>query len=406
MMARRRALRGEGSLMKIYGPKDAVTGEKIPISKNWYAQYYGADGRQHRVSTGTPVQQKAAVFLRKLLTDRDAGRAPATEARKLTYANLRKGLLDNYVERGNRSLKTTADGEESINGLKQLDDFFGYGPNNPGLPVRTITTETGRKFTRQRLAEGVGTAMINRSLACLRRMLRIAQEEGRIHFVPKIRLQKEPPARKGFLEMEKFNQLLRLLPTHLRPLITLLYYCGVRVGEALQIEWPQVDLEAQLIMLAEHQTKNAEARTVPLPSVLVMMLAAIEPKRGKVFSDTNLRTEWQKACAACGLGTRTLVKPEDEDSFPWYKYEGLIVHDLRRSAVRNLVNSGVPERVAMKISGHKTRAVFDRYHIVSTDDVTKAMRRVELNEVVSESLVKVPRQSARSSSSILVKTKG
>jgi hypothetical protein len=53
-----------------------------------------------------------------------------------------------------------------------------------------------------------------------------------------------------------------------------------------------------------------------------MMLAEIEPKVGKVFSDTNLRTERQKACAACGLGTRTLVKPEPEGSFPWYKYEG------------------------------------------------------------------------------------
>jgi integrase len=165
-----------------------------------------------------------------------------------------------------------------------------------------------------------------------------------------------------------------------------------------------VDLDARLVRLEDEQTKNAEARVVPLPAHLAMLLAAIQPKVGRVFDDTNLRTEWQKACAACGLGTRELVKPTE--GHQWYRYRGLIVHDLRRSAIRNLVNAGVPERVAMRISGHKTRAVFDRYHIVNADDVTRAMQRVELTGTSaeigaakkkphSESLVKVSKRPPR-----------
>jgi len=84
---------------------------------------------------------------------------------------------------------------------------------------------------------------------------------------------------------------------------------------------------------------------VPLPSLLVMMLEKIEPKVGKVFEDTNLRKEWVQTCAATGLGRIIEVKGKKYEP----RYEGLTIH-FRRSAVRNLINAGVPEKVAMSIA--------------------------------------------------------
>lgn len=367
-MAQRRA-KGEGGLFKVKG------------SRFWRAQYV-ADGKVIRVSTGEHVKARALAALQRFMADAARGLPPLPDAHKIRYEDLRRGLIADYVAKGNRSLTTTADGEESINGLKQLDEFFGF-PDNPGPPVTRITTDTSREFAQKRLADGVGTAMVNRSLSCLRRMLRIAHEDNKLQFVPKIRLLKEPAARRGFLELKKFNELLALLPTHLRPLVSFLYYCGVRVNEARQIEWSQVDLESRLIRLEEEQTKTEEARIIPLPSVLVMTLREIKPKKGLVFSDTNLRVEWEKACAAAGLGTRTEMQPKDENGYVWYKYKGLLLHDLRRSAVRNLRIAGVDESVIMKISGHRTAEVFRRYNIVSATDVTNAMRRLELSSDTS-----------------------
>src|SRR5260370_9030983 len=102
------------------------------------------------------------------------------------------------------------------------------------------------------------------------------------------------------------------------------------------------------------------------------MLERIRPREGTVFDATNLRKDWQKACAAADLGTLTEVEGKPDP-----RYTGLIIHDLRRSAIKNLMNVGVNEKVAMEISGHKTRAVFDRYHIVDTGDVVDAMRRLQ-----------------------------
>jgi len=381
-MAKRRA-KGEGGLFRVKG------------SRFWRAQYKDNKGKIIRVSTEECVKQRALSVLQRLMADSARGLPPLPDAHKIHYADLRRGLIADYTAKGNRSLTTTADGEEFINGLKQLDEFFGFGPDNPGPPVTLITTDRARDFAEKRLAEGLSNATVNRSLSCLRRMLKIAHEDSKLQFIPKIRFLKEPRARQGFVEQEKFDELIALLPTHLRPLIMLLYYCGVRVGEARQIEWPQVDLVAHIIRLEEEQTKGEEARIIPLPSVLVALLREIKLKTGRVFSDTNLRVEWELACTTCGLGKRTKMDPKDESGFVWYKYRGLHIHDLRRSAVRNLRKVGVNESVIMKISGHRTAEVFRRYNIVSTDDVSNAMRTLELAGLSSDRSVTVSQKSQR-----------
>jgi hypothetical protein len=85
------------------------------------------------------------------------------------------------------------------------------------------------------------------------------------------------------------------------------------------------------------------------------VLQEMNPKVGPVFSDTNLRTEWEKACAAGGLGVRENV---EGPACTWHKYTGLIVHDLRRSAVRNLRLAGASEARLGRLPGTKRRLCF------------------------------------------------
>jgi len=365
--------RGSGGLLKVKG------------SRFYYGQYY-KDGRQIRVSLKTDIKTKAQASLRRLMGDSERGIRPESEIKKLRYVDLRTGLLANYLERGNKSLQTLNDGSETIWGLKALDEFFKFD-DDKGVPIGQITTDAARKFVRERLDEGLSNDTVNGSLRLLRRMLNIAVEDGKLTAVPKIRLLKSSKARQGFVARETFDLLIGKLPVKLKPIITFLYYCAVRLGEAKQIEWSQVDLDSALIRLEQDQTKNGLARIIPIPDVVVEMLRNVPAKtrKGPIFFTTNLRKEWQKACVAAGLGTFTEV-----DGRPDKVYAGLIIHDLRRSAISNMMRVGASESEAMKISGHRTNDVFKRYHIVSTADSTDLMRRVQAAQKLvanSDSLV-------------------
>jgi integrase len=377
--------RGQGSVFQRYST-DENSGDKVLRSPNWYVSYYDARGRQVEESAGTASKTRAERLLRRRLEAVSRGENPG-EVRGLKYEDMRSLLIADYTDKQFKSLKTLADGTETIWNLKPLDEFFS------GMRVLAIGHHLDG-FVDKRREAGVAGGTINRSLQLLSRMFHLLKQRKRLDVpIPYFPKQKENPPREGFVEDRDFRSLLSALPRDLHPLALFCYYTGVRYGEAVSIRWTQVNLERREITLGAAQTKNGEPRIAPLTDELASMLGKMFRSSGTVFSVRNFRKEWEKACVKIGLGAWTCKACETTSPrmhCPKCKkrrrctYSGLKFHDFRRSAVRNLADIGVQEKVVMSISGHKTRAIYDRYNIVSTRQVHEAMRLRENNGRTTE----------------------
>jgi integrase len=184
---------------------------------------------------------------------------------------------------------------------------------------------------------------------------------------------KENNIRKGFFEHGDFLALREHIPEYLKGFITFAYKTGWRSSEIAMLTWNHVDFKNGIVRLEPGEAKNDEGRTVYLDKELkgVFQRQWDNRKSGKkilpyVFpnrtgTDKIIRFDkcFKTACKDAKIGNR-------------------LFHDFRRTAVRNMVRSGVPERVAMMISGHKTRSVFDRYNIVSDADLQLAAQKQEI----------------------------
>ena len=112
-------------------------------------------------------------------------------------------------------------------------------------------------------------------------------------------------------------------------------------------------LDGELLETMQGQWERRKVAEIPGQS-LTLLCPYVFHRDGKPIRD--FRKAWANARKETGLAAK-------------------ILHDFRRTAVRDAVRAGVPERVAMMESGHKTRSVFDRYNIVSVDDLKEAARR-------------------------------
>jgi integrase len=185
---------------------------------------------------------------------------------------------------------------------------------------------------------------------------------------------KENNVRKGFLDPEQYDKLARECGKYglwLRTAFELAHTYGWRHGELLNLRVSQISIADRTIRLNPGETKNDEGREVPMTSLLRQLLQ--ESIRGKQPDDLVLTRKdgrpvgdfrgcWETATKNAGVA-------------------GLLFHDLRRTAVRNMIRAGIPERVAMQISGHKTRSIFDRYNVISQGDIENAVTKLSQRTV-------------------------
>jgi len=197
--------------------------------------------------------------------------------------------------------------------------------------------------------------------------------------------------RQGFLEHGDFLKLLGTLPDYLKPVVEFLYYSGWRKSSARNLEWKDVDLEGRTARLRIESSKNKEPWVVPLAGRLWDIVQECLGDRrldcpnvfhhnGKKFGD--FKKSWKTACIKSGLGRMEEINSKE-------KYVGTIPHDLRRCTSRNLSRAGVPEQLAMKITGHKTNSMYRRYRIVDEDELREAQEKLQahLMEQVNSSKV-------------------
>jgi integrase len=244
---------------------------------------------------------------------------------------------------------------------------------------------TSRKVAeRSRTIEGVSNAEINRELTVLKRIFSLAIQSGKLLHKPHIPLLKENNVRKGFFEAHQFDAVLEKLPADLKPMLEFAYITGWRIAsEVLPLQWRQVDFDGGEVRLDAGTTKNGEGRVFPLTTGLRELLERQRARRDELKRDDHIVPWVFFRLVADERGGKK--KPREILAFSKAftaackaaGCPGLIPHDLRRTAMRNLVRAGVPERVAMTMTGHTTRSVFERYNIVSDVDLREAARKLD-----------------------------
>jgi len=383
--------RGMGYL---YEPqwRDSRTGERKTAATWWIS--YSTHGKRHRENAHSTKEADAAKLLKLRLGQAAIGIPVGPQVERTTLGEILKMVEVDYAANGRRSL------DRVKHASTHLKNFF-----DADTKVRNITADRITAYQAARLKQperegeprGASPSTTNYELAVLRRAFRLGARAGKVAARPEIQMLHVENARKGFFEPGQHRAVMNHLPDYLKPVASVAYITGWRTrSELLTRQWRHVDFANGWLRLDPDESKNGEGREFPFTPELLSILQeqreivkAIERKHSCVIPWVfvhpdgrpikDFRGAWAKACKAAGV-------------------PGRLVHDFRRTAVRNLERAGVPRSAAMKLTGHKTEAVYRRYAITDSAMLQEAAVKLAVlhaSEAKSPSSAKVEELSAR-----------
>jgi integrase len=324
----------------------------------WIAFF--VDGKEQRESAKTSDEAKAGKILKAKLKEVHAHELDPTKPflnqrnRKRSVGNLLDALKADYQIRGIAR-------PPNLSTIKRARADFGM------IRATALTSQDVDEYIQDRLAEGYAKASVNRILQILKQSYALAKLPA-----PDIRkLDESDNVRRGFFSEQEIREVIAGLPADLADFTLFAWLTGMRKSEIASLCWEDVD--GDCIRLRAENAKNGTARLIPFEGELGELIARRKAARLVKAGETvilsalifhrngepirEFRKSWRTACRKAGINR--------------------LFHDLRRSAVRNMTQAGVPQTVAMKISGHETDAMFRRYAIVSETDLRTALRATQ-----------------------------
>ena len=253
--------------------------------------------------------------------------------------------------------------------LKKFNAVFGQ------QLVLTIKPVDLENYQEKRKKEGKAPATIDHEIGKTKTMILKAFDNGlvsgevlRTFKKVKKTLKKGSDVRDRILTREEFDSFCEHSAKHIRDILTMAYYTGMRKGEIINLTWDKVDMKNRFINLDAEDTKDKEKRSIPIAQELYAVLKGIPRNlhddhvfmfRGKPVND--IRTGLVKACKKSGI------------IYGRFEKDGFVFHDLRHTFNTNMRKAGVSESVIMAITGHSTREMFDRYNVVDKEDTRNAI---------------------------------